>query len=110
MIDETILKNKNCFILGPTDRLGECFVRKLAKEGTNLFLTDVSEAKLEKIKNEIESSGAGKIKIFYVSGNFEKLVDIYKILDTAKNTISNIDILVNCIGINHAKPFIETTI
>ena len=110
MIDEAILKNKNCFISGAAGGLGECFTRKMAKEGANLFLTDVNETKLEKIKNDIESSGAGKIKIFYAFGNFEKLDDIYKIMDTAKNTIGNIDILINCIGINQAKPFIESTI
>jgi short-subunit dehydrogenase len=110
MFIETILKNKNCFISGATGSLGECFSKRFAKEGCNLFLTSTNNSKLEKLKKNIENSLSSKVKIFYAPGDFEDIASINNVLKIAKETIGDIDILINSIGIVQFKPFINTTI
>lgn len=110
MINIISLKGKICFISGAAGGLGECVAKRFAKEGCNLFLTDINDEKLEKLKNDIESSETEKIEIFYASGDFEKLEDINKVLAAAKDKMGRIDILANCLGINQFKTFINTNI
>ncbi len=110
MLNETILIGKNCFISGASGSIGECYAMRFAKEGCNLFLTGTNDKKLEKLKKDIENSVSGEIKIFYASGDFENVDSINKVLDTAKKTIGDIDILINSIGVTQFEPFISTTV
>ena len=110
MRDETILKNKNCFISGASGSLGESFTRKFAEQGCNLFLTGTSDTKLLKLKKDIEASMNEEIKISLASGDFEKLNEMNRVIDIARNEIGDIDILINSIGIVQFEPFISTTI
>jgi short-subunit dehydrogenase len=110
MFNEKLLIKKNCFISGATGSLGECFAKRFAEEGCNLFLTSTSESKLKRLKRNIENSISDKIKISYAPGDFEDIGSINNVLKTAKETIGDFDILINSIGIVQFKPFIDTTI
>ncbi len=110
MFNETLLLNKNCFISGATGSLGECFAKRFAQEGCNLFLTGTNIKKLEKLKKDIEDSVSNEIKIFYAPGDFEKVDSINEVLDTAKKTMGDTDILINSIGVTQFEPFISTTV
>ncbi|MHA1384401.1 MAG: SDR family NAD(P)-dependent oxidoreductase [Candidatus Helarchaeota archaeon] len=55
------LKNKNCLITGAASGIGRSLAIGLAKEGMNLFISDIDIEKLNIVKKEIESFG---VKIF----------------------------------------------
>ena len=50
-----ILIKKNCLITGATGGIGEEISKQLATLSCNLFLTSTNKAKLEKLKNTLES-------------------------------------------------------
>jgi len=55
------LKGKNCFITGAASGIGRSFALALAKEGMNLFISDINMENLKRVKEEIEAIG---VKVF----------------------------------------------
>ena len=51
------LNNKNCFLTGAASGIGRSFALALAKEGMNLFITDINMEGLAKAKEEVEALG-----------------------------------------------------
>ena len=73
-------------------------------------MTRISNNKLEKLKSNIKSYEKYEIKIFYSSGDFENLDDSNRGLDVTRNTLGNINILINSMGIVQFESFIYTNI
>ncbi len=110
MVKNDLLNKKNCFISGAAGSLGKSFVKKFAHEGCNLFLTDIDNKRLAGLKEEIKSITDKNIKISYKSGNLEINDEVENILKKARADLGDFDILVNCAGITHFKPFTKTSI
>ena len=90
------LNNKNCFITGAAKGIGRAFALALAKEGMNLFITDIDLENLEKVKNEIENIGmrvhAGKCDV-------SKFEDFEEMAKEFYSKLGDLDLLINNAGI-----------
>ena len=104
-----ILRGKNSLITGATGGLGKEIAKEFAKNGCNLFLTGRNSEKLNSLKNELENSVNG-IKIDFEDADLSDDDEIQKLIEKAKNTFVNIDILVNCAGVFPVKLLSDSTV
>lgn len=90
------LKNKNCLITGASSGIGRSFALALAKEGINLFITDINVEGLEKVKTEIEELGA---TVYSDRCDVSKFEDFKKIAKNFYSQLGDVDLLINNAGI-----------
>ena len=90
------LKDKNCVITGAASGIGRSLAIGLAKEGMNLFLSDINMERLEDVKEEIEALG---IKVFTTRCDVTKYEDFVKLADLVREQLGEIDMLINNAGI-----------
>ena len=93
------LKDKNCFITGAAKGIGRSFALALAKEGMNLFITDIDLENLEKVKNEIEDVG---VKVYAGKCDVSKFEDFVNIAKEFYSKLGDVDLLINNAGISIA--------
>ena len=90
------LKNKNCLITGAASGIGRSFALALAKEGMNLFITDINIEGLEKVKTEIEELGT---KVYSDRCDVSKFEDFKTIAEKFYSKLGDVDLLINNAGI-----------
>ena len=90
------LKNKNCLITGAASGIGRSFAFELAKEGMNLYITDINMEGLEKVKNEVEELGA---KVYSDRCDVSKFEDFEAIAKNFYSKLGDVDLLINNAGI-----------
>jgi 3-oxoacyl-[acyl-carrier protein] reductase len=93
----TDLDGKNCFITGAAKGIGRALAIGLAKEGMNLFITDIDMDSLGKVKNEIENLG---VIVYAEKCDVSQFSDFEKIAPNFYYTLGNLDLLVNNAGIS----------
>ena len=98
------LKGKNCFITGAASGIGHSLALELAREGMNLYITDINMEGLENVKKEIEKIG---VKVFAVKCDVSKFEDWEKCEENFKSNLGDIDLLVNNAGIAIGGSIIE---
>jgi len=89
-------KNKNCFITGAASGIGRSFALKLAKEGMKLFITDIDTEGLERVKKEIEQTGA---VVHSMKCDVSKFSDIENAAKVFYSKLGDVDLLINNAGI-----------
>ena len=90
------LKNKNCFLTGAASGIGRAFAIALAKEGMNLFISDIDVENLEMVKKEIEEMGA---KVIIGKCDVSKYEDFEDIAKEFYSKLGDVDLLINNAGI-----------
>lgn len=92
------LKGKNCFITGAASAkgIGRSLAIELAREGMNLFITDIDIEGLENVRKEIEELG---VKVFASKCDVSKFEDWERVGEEFKSNLGDIDLLVNNAGI-----------
>ncbi len=100
------LAGKNAIITGAASGIGARAAVRLAEEGAAVYLTDVNEEGLEKVKAEIEAEG-GKAYIRRTDVSDEEAV--CEAVKEAAGIFGRIDILVNIAGIQITKLLVDTT-
>jgi len=90
------LKNKNCLITGAASGIGRSFALALAKEGMNLYITDINVEGLEKVKKEIEEIGAN---VYSDRCDVSKFEDFEAIAKNFDSKLGDVDLLINNAGI-----------
>jgi len=90
------LKGKNCLITGAASGIGRSFTIALAKEGMNLFITDINLEGLEKVKNEVVELGA---TVYADKCDVSKLEDFKVISENFYSKLGDLDLLINNAGI-----------
>lgn len=90
------LSNKNCLITGAASGIGRSFALALAKEGMNLYITDINVEGLEKVKNEVEELGA---KVYSDRCDVSKFEDFEVIAKNFYSKLGDVDLLINNAGI-----------
>ncbi len=90
------LQNKNCLITGAASGIGRSFALLLAKEGMNLFITDINVEGLEKVKAEIEELGA---TVYSDRCDVSKFEDFEIIAKKFYSQLGDVDLLINNAGI-----------
>ena len=98
------LKGKNCFITGAASGIGRSLAIELAREGMNLYITDINLEGLENVKNEIEEIG---VRVFSGKCDVSKFEDWEKSGEDFKSRLGDIDLLVNNAGIAIAGNLLE---
>jgi len=98
------LKGKNCFITGAASGIGRSLAIELAREGMNLYITDINLEGLENVKKEIEEIG---VKIFSGKCDVSNFEDWKKCGEDFRSKLGDIDLLVNNAGIAIAGNLIE---
>ncbi|MBY8990842.1 MAG: SDR family oxidoreductase [Candidatus Lokiarchaeota archaeon] len=90
------LKGKNCFITGAASGIGRSVALELAREGMNLYITDINEEGLANVKKEIEEIG---VKVISSKCDVSKFEDWEKCEGVFRENLGDIDLLVNNAGI-----------
>ncbi len=91
------LKNKNCFLTGAASGIGRSFALALAKEGMNLYISDINMERLESVKKEVEELGA---KVFTARCDVSKFEDFEKAANDFHSKLGDVDLLINNAGIS----------
>jgi|MGYP000052295968 3-oxoacyl-[acyl-carrier protein] reductase len=91
-----ILQGKNAFISGATGGIGKSVAHALVDSGCNLFLTSTNDKSLQEV---IDSLSNKNVVVAGLSGDLNKIKDVYAIIKAAKAKFNSIDVLVNSAGI-----------
>ena len=87
--------NKNIIITGASSGIGEALAIEFAKQGANLLLGSRNIDKLEELKSSIQGSGA----IIVQKCDVSQQADCQSLIQTAKDRLGSIDVLINNAGI-----------
>jgi NAD(P)-dependent dehydrogenase (short-subunit alcohol dehydrogenase family) len=90
-----LLKNKNANVYGAGGPIGGAVARAFAREGARVFLAGRTQAKLDKVADEIRSNG-GVADTAVVNALDERAVDEY--VDAVVEKAGHVDISFNLIG------------
>lgn len=90
------LKNKNCLITGAASGMGRSFAIALAREGMNLFITDIDMENLAGVQREIEGMG---VKIFSDKCDVSNYSDFKNVAKEFYSKMGDLDLLINNAGI-----------
>jgi short-subunit dehydrogenase len=90
------LNNKNCFITGAASGIGKAFALALAKEGMNIFITDIDIQNLNKVKNELEDLGT---QVYHFKCDVSKFDDFQNAATEYYSKFDELDLLINNAGI-----------
>jgi len=90
-------------ITGGSDGIGKVFARTLAKHGFNVFLISRTEEKLEKVAKQIKDDFGVSVKSLAVDFSLNDKSD-YEKIEKIINSLDNIGILINNVGINYPYP------
>lgn len=91
-----LLENKVCVIYGAGGAIGGAMSRAFAREGARVFLAGRTQAKLDRVADDIRANG-GRADTGVVDALDEKQVNAY--VDSVIATAGQIDVSVNVIGI-----------
>ena len=98
------LQDKRALVSGSTVGIGFAIAESLAKEGASVVVSGRSKARVDAAVKQIRGGGA-KGEISGVAADLGTAVGV----ETVTRQISNIDILVNNLGIYEPKPFEKIT-
>jgi short-subunit dehydrogenase len=101
------LHNKNCLITGAASGIGRSLALALANEGMNLYITDIDMDNLEKVKNEIETTG---VQVYAIKCDVTKVEDFHTIAKEFDTKLGNLDLLINNAGIIIGGSIFEITL
>jgi 3-oxoacyl-[acyl-carrier protein] reductase len=100
------LKGKVAVVTGAGQGIGKAISLAFAKEGASIILNDVNIKKVNKVvKDAIELD----VEVVAVKGDISKKKDAKKIIETAIEKFSKIDVLVNNAGITRDALFLKMT-
>lgn len=98
------IQGKNALITGAGRGIGRAMALALAKEGVNVGLLGRTEANLREVEKEINGSG---IKTAVATADVGNNEDVVKAVDSIKNNLGNIDILINNAGVAKFGGFLD---
>lgn len=89
------MKNKRVILTGAAGGIGTHLARLLSAEGARLCLTDINEAALQTVREQLTGDA-----VHVVTANITDAGDRQKIVDEALQAFGGIDVLINAAGIN----------
>lgn len=92
-----LLQGKNALITGAGRGIGRAVAIALAKEGVNVGLLARSEENLKAVAKEVEAEG---VKAVIATADVSSYEEVTTAIETLKNGLGSIDILINNAGIS----------
>lgn len=87
------LKDNVAIITGGAGNLGESIAHALANNGCSLFIVDINQSKLDRLKKILKKYS--NIKIFYLKANLESIEERKKVFSEFQRYFKKLDILIN---------------
>jgi len=100
------LRGRNALVTGAAGGLGGYIARALAAEGVNLVLSDLPEAEMGALLEEVSDKG---VKAQQLGADISARSEAAGLVAQAEEALGPIDILVNNAGLEFAGPFLEKT-
>ena len=101
---KNVLEGKIGIVTGAGSGIGEAIAKKLTEEGCFLVAVDINEASLNRVVNEIQSSG---YKAIGIKADVSSKTEVESLVNAAIQKYCRIDLLVNNAGISPASPVTE---
>ena len=102
------LEGKVAVVIGGGGHLCSEMARGLARAGCSLAILDLRPEKAKAIEDELRKMDLNRVTSCAI--NVAKKEDHLKALEHVKNTLGEVDILINGAGINGPTPFLELTL
>jgi short-subunit dehydrogenase len=99
------LRGGNALVTGAGGGLGAYISRALADQGVNLALTDLPEASLDGLSEELRSRG---VEVRHVPADLTEADERSRLFAWAEESLGPLDILVNNAGVEFGGPFLES--
>lgn len=93
------LNNKKALITGGTKGIGAAIANEFLNLGAQVTVVARNKSDFESLQKEIDH----KNKIIFIQADLSQLKDIEKVIETIKKSWSELDILVNNVGMNIRK-------
>ncbi|MBU5465724.1 SDR family oxidoreductase [Virgibacillus sp. MSJ-26] len=90
------LADKTAIVTGASSGIGAAIAKELAAEGVNVVIVARTLENLNKVKEDIEAQGKGKVQA--VQADVAESADVKRMVETAVEHFSDVDILVNNAG------------
>ena len=97
------LKNKTALVTGSTEGIGFAIAKGLLKEGAKVYINGRTEEKINQSIQELQQA-VPNADVEGIAADFSKVEEVNKLIET----LPDVDILINNVGIYGAQPF-ETT-
>ncbi len=95
---------KSIIITGGSNGIGKGIAQAFAKEGANVCVADIDEAKGKEFVAKLKESGG---KAAFYKTDVRKEEDLVRLMDSVIKDFGKIDILVNNAGVSRFKPLFE---
>lgn len=103
VMDDKLLTGKNVLITGAGENIGRSIALEMAKQGANVFFTDINNKRCKNVENELKQKRTNARGFTIDCSNINELD---KLITTLKNENLHIDVLVNNVGTqSERKPF-----
>jgi len=89
--------NKVVLITGGAQGIGKTTAREFSKAGANLILVDINQEINERVKEELEDVGKGRV--IAIKADVGNPIDVKKMVDKSMESYGKIDILFNNAGV-----------
>ncbi|MBM4005391.1 MAG: SDR family oxidoreductase [Planctomycetes bacterium] len=100
------LKGQVAVVIGGTGTLGGALAEGLALAGADVIVAgNDAERGENRVRSILQSGGRAR----FVSANATSRDDLKKLLDASLQLRGNVDMLINCAGVNSAVPYAEIT-
>ena len=90
-MNKLLLKDKVIVLIGASDGLGKVFAEEFTAEGASVVMVARSESKLQEAAKEVADRGG---KVLPVVGNYASMEDAKRVIKTAIDAYSKVDVLV----------------
>ncbi len=98
--DNKLLADKNVLITGARKNIGKCIAIEMAKQGANIYFTDIDKQSCNELENDLINY---EIEFKGFNSDISNTEDTNNVINYLSNQKINIDILVNNVGINSNK-------
>lgn len=97
---DPLLNGKNVLITGAGRNIGRRIAMEMAREGANVFLTDIDETRCKQVEYELRDH-KGRYKAFVADVSTPQTTD--RLLRELSNEAVEVDVLVNNVGVHSAQ-------
>ncbi len=100
------IEDKAALVTGAGQGIGRAIALRLAKDGADIAIVDMNEAKMTDVASEVRDLGR---KATTFKADVSKRDDVYAAIENAEKVLGGFDIMVNNAGIAQVQPIADVT-